>query len=92
MLDEAKFRGHETPGAKYQIKLGLTRERSFEAYTVPKERMKGFRSKEGRMVPLVKEKKGATLGLYKELEAEEKTQKNKRDFKFTSEKKISFID
>jgi len=49
-----------------------------EAYTIPKEREKGFRSKEGRMVPLVKEKKGAVQGLYKEVEAEEKTQKKKR--------------
>ena len=38
MLNEAKFRGSETPGAKYQIKLGLTRGRSMEAYQVPKER------------------------------------------------------
>jgi hypothetical protein len=92
MLDEAKFRGHETPGAKYQINLGLTREKSFEAYQVPKERSAAFRSKEGRMVPLQKEKKGATLGLYKNDEAELKTQKSKREFKFTGEKKISFID
>jgi len=46
-----------------------------ETYSVPKERINGFRSKEGRMVPLIKEKKGATQGLYKEVEAEEKTQK-----------------
>ena len=87
MLDEAKFRGHETPGAKYHIKLGLTRERSFEAYTIPKERVRGFRSKEGRIGPIAKEKKGPELGLYKDIEAEEKTQKSKREFKFTGDKR-----
>ena len=44
------------------------------------------------MQPLVKEKKGATQGLYKEVEAEDKTQKKKREFKFTSEKRTCFID
>ena len=64
MLDEARFRGNQTPGPKYQINLGLTRPRSIECYTVPKERSKDFRSKEGRMQSLVKVKKGATIGLY----------------------------
>lgn len=44
------------------------------------------------MQSLVKEKKGATIGLYKDLDAEEKTQKQKREFKFGGEKKTSFID
>jgi hypothetical protein len=44
------------------------------------------------MVPLTKEKKGAVQGLYKEVEAEDKTQKKKREFRFTSEKRLCFID
>ena len=44
------------------------------------------------MQSLVKVKKGATMGLYKDLESEEKTQKQKKEFIFKKDKRLTFID
>ena len=92
MLDEAIYRGRSTPGNKYNLNYSQTRPKSACAYQTPATRVKGQKCKDSRMNINVKKSKDPCLGLYKNLESEEKTQTRKKIHQFSKEPKKSFID
>ena len=105
MLDEAKFRGKQTPGPIYNIApirgpkqpafIGL-HPYSRGAQLYPKQREKGQQlknSRSGKHSYIVKGKKeDPAPGKYEEIKAIEKTQQHTIQWAFSKTKRTTFID
>ena len=92
MGGECVFKAAQTPGAKYNINLELTRPKSAAATICPQQRITGKMMKDARMQPLKKDKDKPDMCTYKAVESEEKTQTKRKDFTFGKLTKTSFVD
>jgi len=102
MLDEAIYRGKQTPSFKYHLEESekQTRPRTAVTRMFPQQRVKGQVIKSARGKPLKKQKEGACVGVYKTYEYEHKIVPKARVVNFAAgakadgkcPKKTSFID
>ena len=65
MLDEAKFRGSQTPGIKYTPNLNAIRPKSAALKIIPNNRVSGQRMKDARITLLKKDRSKPCVGTYK---------------------------
>lgn len=104
MLDEAKFRGKQTPGPIYNIKpimgpkespfIGL-HPYSRGAQMYPKKREKGQQvkgSRGGSHAHITLKKKDPAPGTYEEIKSIEKTQRHNIQWAFSKGKRTSFFE
>jgi len=77
MLDDAKFKGIQTPGSKYNGDYKLLRPKTASASIAPGPRVSGQQMKDARIKPLKKDKSKPDMGSYKPSESIEKTQTKK---------------
>lgn len=92
MLDDAKFKGQQTPGWKYNPNVNVIRPKSASARIAAFSRVSGQQMKDARIKLIKKDKTNPDMGSYNPVESAEKTQIRKRLFTFGKLQKTSFVD
>lgn len=69
MLDDAKFKGQQTPGWKYNPNVNVVRAKSASARISAAPRVSGQQMKDARIKPIKKDKTIPDMGSYNPIES-----------------------